>query len=786
MEGALRPFPGFRLLDDGLALNANETLTDGDFFVVTLREGASTVRRCYVYRTANSSDNKFDIYVAYDGPGSGLVTAQLKADVGDGAMDVAFRGRICYVFIRGAEPISFYFDGDAPLIINTDTGPGPQPSVEKAAVSGADAVDNSGADAVGNNGGAFDGLVVGGVFTATSASTTASGTGTSGVPAENSNAAVELQPANYGYAYRLENPEREITGPLSPVMLLRQGDFPNSGDDDAFVVFEANVKDPDATSPTPKYTHMTIYRTAASDGGNPEVQALQGTLFEEAFIKLSDFTVATDSAPSVKTGFKKIRYNTVNTDRSLVQANPYTNRDIFEEEIPKGGTAIVYSETMLVSDIAGADVGQESVGEIRFSGTLDDKLNLFPPLNRVVPESINDDVVAFKLVGSNVAGLARSRVYIGRIESGYLNMEGIHAGYGTDSKRGAEVAGQFVYYSTPKGLYTLGTRGEFNSVSSVDALWRDEWRGKTDKIIITYDPETSVVWVINPDTKGAVLIWLTTSKITELHSIPFVAADRGLVPAEPTKDFERAIFATRNGRLYVHDRLREGTKQNPLFQPPGGADQIVNVTLTNGQDGALTGVSAGSADAEDFIDLSYAVVSENGYGREGLIEGAGVNGGQLTDVTLSDTSLNGEFTIAIGGHVCRYKSAPLPVSSGGQSMGMLPLNTRHVSNAQAYFDDPEGGQIGDGRDYYTLELYEGNENEPRATGIPTSGGGDLVSLMVDRGTRRATAFNVGQAQRLNVPLAGFRVSVYDLDFRAIAMRVHSRITDITTPGPRSG
>ena len=83
VEGALRPFPGFRLLDDGLALNANETLADGDFFVVTLREGASDVRRCYVYRTANSSDNKFDIYVAYDGPGSALVTTQLKGR-GDG------------------------------------------------------------------------------------------------------------------------------------------------------------------------------------------------------------------------------------------------------------------------------------------------------------------------------------------------------------------------------------------------------------------------------------------------------------------------------------------------------------------------------------------------------------------------------------------------------------------------------------------------------------------------------------------------------------------------------
>ena len=658
----------------------------------------------------------------------------------------------------------------------------------------------SGADAVNNTAAPFLNETVGGVFTATSADTTAGTTNTtpdpdvvtSGVPDSNSGAAVELQPANYGFAYRLENPEREVTGPLSPVMLLRQGDFPNSGDDDAFVVFEANVEDPDATSPTPKYTHMTIYRTAASDGGNPEVQALQGTLFEEAFIALSDFTVATPNTgstagqASLASGFVKIRYNTVNTDRSLVQANPYTNRDIFEDEIPKGGTAIVYSDTMLVSDISGGTVGQEGVGEIRFSGTLDDKLSLFPPLNRVVPESINDDVVAFKLVGSNVAGLARSRVYIGRIESGYLNMEGIHAGYGTDSKRGSEVAGQFVYYSTPKGLYTLGTRGEFNSVSSVDALWRDEWRGKTDGIIVTYDPETSVVWAINPDTKSAVLIWLTTSKITELHSIPFVAADRGLVPGEPTKDFERAVFATKSGRLYVHDRLRDGAKRNALFQVPNGVDQILDVNLTNGADNTLTGVSAGSAGAEDFIGLSYAVVSENGYGKEGLIDAAGVNNGELTDVTLSDTSLNGAFTIALGGHVCRFKSGPIPTSSGGQSMGLLPLNTRHVSNAQAYFDAPEGGQVADGRDYYTLELYEGNDDAPKAMGIPKTGGGVLASLMADRGTKRATAFNAGQAQRLNVPLAGFRVSVYDLDFRAIGMRVHSRITDITTPGPRSG
>lgn len=157
-EGGLRPSPGFVQIDS-LGLESADGATQmwnlvpgytnpgggwvndrtnpirvlqGDFWPVNLRTGIADGVYGYVFRVTVGGPNRSAFYFMEAGKAFTTGVKELSgwSTTNYGVLtDVVVKGRYCWVFRRGLEPLLFFFDEAGTFNLDTDTGPGAQPTL---------------------------------------------------------------------------------------------------------------------------------------------------------------------------------------------------------------------------------------------------------------------------------------------------------------------------------------------------------------------------------------------------------------------------------------------------------------------------------------------------------------------------------------------------------------------------------------------------------------------------------------------------------------------------------
>lgn len=570
LEGGVGPMRGYHQIDD-LGLPALNTINRDDFWVVLLKVGASETKRAYIYRTVNTL-GVYSVFIRH-WTGSEFRTFTLVAGQSGwgGNMSVTTRGRWCYIACRGKDPIGFYFSDQTTIELWSDTtetgtpkdhvnvtipvngrlGPGEQP------IMLAPDVDLQPTDASGtpdglleNESGDYDGKAVG-IVHVLPADTAITGVGNDDER--------ELLPAqSYGFAFRMRDRTNGRYSKLSNLAIANKSDFPVDADGaavDGYVLFEILVD-------SNQYDTVQIYRTVG-DITESEVSGIMANLFLEDEVTIVDADV---SDSSIEAGFSKVFWWGSTNRISIMYQPQYANKALFDDRLPRGGTVIQYNNQLFFADIQ--ETGTESenqVGQVRYSSSIESSPELFPPLNRWVPDDGQDEWINIVRFGSNLLSFSETRAYLSRVESGYFRAEQLHEGFGLAGRRALAVAGQLAYYANEKGLYVILGDGRMDRVPTLNSLFVDEWDGDASDVVMAYDPKDNTITGIKRSTKNGFILWLNTGTVTEVEDIPFAGVSSGLIPGE-TGAVRRAIWVTSTGILFHYDSSNENTVLTTLGQ----------------------------------------------------------------------------------------------------------------------------------------------------------------------------------------------------------------------------
>ena len=229
-------------------------------------------------------------------------------------------------------------------------------------------------------------------------------------------------------------------------------------------------------------------------------------------------------------------------DKQLIFQDVYTDKTIFDEKMPFGGAAIMYENTLLVSNIdcttttTNNSSSQQfrNLGEVRWSSLYEPSPELFPVSNYYVPEASSNPIIRFEKTGANVIGFARDKIYHLRKQStnigGYMKISEMHEGYGIVNEHCAASVGTSVYFITHKGLKSIDARGQLDDVKGVDYLLMHEWRSYIRNLRLSFDAQMGALFILNPDTKEAAIFWFNTGRITRYKDLPFDFTRSGFFP----------------------------------------------------------------------------------------------------------------------------------------------------------------------------------------------------------------------------------------------------------------
>ena len=298
-----------------------------------------------------------------------------------------------------------------------------------------------------------------------------------------------------------------------------------------------------------KFDKAYIYRSVRTEDAGGTFTA--GYLQLDKIITLGDYqTTAQPSAPS--SDFKRALYWYTKEDKALVWQPSYLGDSVLDDEMPFGGTAVMYDNTMMVTNLDNQKVssGDESrvfdeirgIGEIRYSSLAEYSPELFPPLNRYAPSSPNNEVIRLHKVGPYVIGLARDRAYHFRREGGFIAIRELHEGLiGTVNHKASDVAGSSIYTISSKGIKIIDANGQFKSMAVIDRQIKEEFKDDYDRLQVAFDPFLSCLFFYNPpqysankksSTGKCSIAWFETSMVTQLEDLPFDDVKQGAWPRD--------------------------------------------------------------------------------------------------------------------------------------------------------------------------------------------------------------------------------------------------------------
>ena len=589
-----------------------------------------------------------------------------------------------------------------------------------------------------------------------------------------------------------------------------------------------------------KFTQAHIYRSikVESAGGSYSAAIVQ----LDQIITLLDFDTTDQSG---MTGdFRRAIYYYTLTDLALIYQDPYTDRSIFDENMPKAGTGIEFDGIFLVSNISSMTSSSSDeirtedpyrgLGEFRWSSMSNTNPELFPPENYFTPSKITNQVITFERNGGMVLGFANNIImHISREFTGvssYLKILPIHEGYGIVNAKAKQSVGPFTYFVNDKGLKTIDAQGRLDSLHALDGLI-NEWKDDLNSVSMSYDTRLSTLFIHNPTKQETALLWFSTSSISELHDTPFSLTVTGSWPNDLSDNdsnlIERAMFLQNQPSVtyseddfapgvWVVDSKREDVVGRSSYSDFNGEQRITLLHFDGDVRFTIDSYISGGPGL-DKITLDTDYLGHEGqepffYGTlaswvgcyvyciESSTESSVGKKAQIQKTTGSDAlyiqNISSGWTPAAGE---RIALSPVYVKWEGSIIGFNESQnpqdpningvhvTRNINSAGCYFSEVEGAPTKDTVDsddlFYKFSLYEGTSLSPIASGTPKDlSGNKIKSVKNGESTYWAAPEVYGVTGMVLSP--GLEVFCPDLDFKLLSVIIEGKIlSSIRTERP---
>lgn len=868
LRGGLRPFPGFKVVHEIDYLNLpNGSAQHGrssellDVFPVSFIIGNDGYGYGFVYRMRrkDSLSSSADIYIDYFSSQTNtwtkgfMISAGAPLDVRNGGkqMDVAVFGRLIYVFVEGEKVAAFYTTKDSPYtpsLVGTSvapvTGPGRRPKLSPPDQSVALGSELSNyledeRDVVGQ---------IRLLEAAPSAVSLGLGGGTSttdGRTGQKDTEVRKIEPGDYAFAFQLVDSATGRKTPISDIATARAEDFDidvsSSGGASATTVRPSQYTALQIDYNVNKFDQAWIYRSVrVQDAGGTYVA---GILHLDRIINLSEFqtvNVGTDPYDSTTQGSQKAQaiYYYELEDKQLAFQDVFGDRYLYDEDMPKAGSALWYEGSLFLSSIP-AGVASEAdgprpddeiagFGELRWSSMVEISPELFPPSNRYIPDIQADDILTMHTAYPNIIGFSGSRQYHLRKETTVVKVNPMHEGYGLVNQKAADSVGSTVYYMTEKGVKTTDSDGQLNSVRSLDSVAFHDWASSMASVSTAFDPVLNAIFFLCDDQDEAKVLWFNTAMVTDLEDMNFREVVRGPWPRDfvwDQSDFqnndgvnnatyqnnlrERAFFVEKNPkdtsgealsgfvfRIYVVDFKREkkqadGTTTLYSFLPYSGDDVW---TLTQAyQTGNTVTVDNGSGNVPSELWNCELYVVESS--TESLIgKRATIKDRSSSTFTLKSGDASELYGLMVGDKVAispvkfEWVGHPLGVQSEDEyKYGPQAdyFRQRYAQAAHVALVDVQGSQAGasDAVDRFQATLWRGNESTPTMVTQTFDESGALVSSLTENDLRRAAVYGrtitevgaAGTGERGSSLSPGIRIICPNIDFTMLSCQISGKM-----------
>jgi hypothetical protein len=866
LNGGLRPLSGFknvRELDFQSDPNHDTTSVVLDARAIAFSLDSSSYAYGIVYKVARSNvissssgepgDSKADIFVDFYNSRTDVWTTGTKVmdEINANAQfDVAEAGRLVYVFATGRSPSRFYVKTDNSVDVlglqagDPTPGPGIQPeliSPEDSAIALGSLAPPTSTEQPARGQVKLTQLTPTqtGLFifdeSITEGSSSSGGVDLSAV---NQDAlAFQLEFGDYVFGFRLRNSETGSWSAFSSIAQARGRNFnlfPGSttssgGESNKFIDMYAAME---ILYDETEFDQAWIYRSVkVQDAGGTFVAAIQQL---DNIIDLADYHTF-DQPDDVADGrWRRAIYFYELEDKQLLYQDFYLDRATFDEEMPHGGAALFYENTMIISSIQqeavsapGAGVirphdTERGLGETRWSSLSNYSPELFPPSHRFTPNIPTNEVQKFIKIGGNVIGFSIDRMYHLRKETVFIRVSDLHEGFGIANPHAADTTGSFAYFTTrKKGLKAVDSVGQLDVVQAIDNLLVSEWGADAENFWVSFDPDVGALFILNTVKSEMAVLWLTTSRVTHLYDTVFDVSTRGPWPSDLADDAstltERALFiqntpdsdVTLSGwkpRVFVLDHKREkvvsssavGDDDQPALRtldPTGDA----RFEVATDYDSSTRNVSVTSVAGDPQFGTKtegckvYVIQSDTvPYGTSAIINRR-PNPTRIQVISDDASVLDGLKAgdrIAISPVRFKVETRPITSTMTTQGFGVFADEFFQIKKADRLgcaFADVSGTATDDtdtADDKYQASLFKGSETAKLATAFPLARDGtSLVNSIVDNEPVEHAAFSDPASNlqgRYGVRAFSLTPSMEvlcpDLDFKLLGMIVYGRIT----------
>jgi len=852
VEGGLRPHPGFMCIYrfdlESWGAHHNQTSRIIDCFPIVFVIGEDGYGYGFVYRVRRKAVVDFpfhadnaDIFVDYFNTQTGawvkgeviledvpLSRREVATNAGK-QMSVSVFGRFVYIYLEDNDVAAFYtlYEDPWTYTLLTSPGPGAKPVLKSpkdyTLVTLGAVVTRDGKAGYGRlvlidmlpwETGLFTGQ-----FDLDGTHHTVGSADDFPYPDDTSQQ-TRIAPGDYAFSYVLFNSENGRRSALSDVAPLRAQDF----DDPATPVTRESTPlfaAIEIAYDEARYDQAYIYRSVRvqSAGGTYIASILQ----LDRIITLADYkTVNNPLAPGEGT---HIIYWYKLEDKQLVFQDVFLDRNVFDEELPKGGCSLIYNNVMLVSNISNANTSSSSenspgdalrgLGELRWSSLTDVSPELFPPQNRYVPSLLNNTIIAMAEVGPNAIGFSRDRQYHIRIEANYIKVQMMHEGYGIVNERAMDTVGSMLYFVSSKGIKSVDSMGSLDDVRNFNTTVMGRWKDTLGSVSCAYDGLTSSWTAMNGDLGEAVIFWFTTAKMTELSDLPFTLVRRGAWPEgvniETLPASENFFNPLVERAIYVMNAQRENNNREPITGTYFGL-YVTDSKRERGEYGLVQGGGWIATVAADSLYYSNLTVDATGVGGDGLelyilraadptIVGKHVTIAKIPnavtiqliydDLLLPDNGFDRLVTgdiVGVSPVIFRWVGAPVGSVEesqqifGGGTTAENFFRVKQINSVTAHFTDV-GGFVPD--DYPTLcrfsgLVYRGDATEPHARAETLDTNGAPVKSILEDEAKWAAAFGSGEgAAKWGVTGAtlapGIEIVCPGLDFKMCGVLVSGKL-----------
>lgn len=430
----------------------------------------------------------------------------------------------------------------------------------------------------------------------------------------------KFEPGDYSFGYVLVDSKTGRRSALSEIAQVRSEDFlvgRIQGGNTISVKQDQHVGI-EIVYDSEKYDLMYVYRSVKIQDAGGTMMA--GLPFLDAVVTLQDYQTCKNGAgPSytfntLTSDLRHAMYFYELEDKQLVYQSPYTDRSVFDEQMPFGGAAIFYQNTMMVSRVEAPpkstttedrpeDVSR-GLGEMRWSSLMELSPELFPPFNRYNPTIPSNEVISFARAGGNVLGFSRDKVYHIRKSGPYIKVTEMHEGYGVSNQRSVDSVGSAAYFVTPHGLKAVDMQGQLDEIRNLNLVMSREWRSDLLSVEVSHDALMNCLFILNPVQEETYALWFSTGKTTKIADTTFAHVTQGPWPSNWSEANKTAAYRyplTRRA-FFLEQSQETRTSGTGITSYPGPRIYIVD----NAAQKTISGASASWNNSRRITTLDFS------------------------------------------------------------------------------------------------------------------------------------------------------------------------------------